>query len=68
MSGALSDIAKDEKAREEWKAAIMFFVKRIDKQTGWIKDREKWEIEVSDLVDVIDEEIFEELDLLWRKR
>lgn len=63
MSDALTDIAKGEEARKMWGAHIMFFVDRIYKQTRHLKDREDWEVAVDDLVEMITEQIYEELEL-----
>jgi hypothetical protein len=68
MSDALTDISKETKAKMEWKAAIMFFVNRIDKQTRIYVDREEWEENVDELIETITEEIYEELELKWVTR
>jgi hypothetical protein len=63
----MSDDGNPEETRlgRKWNAAILFVAKRINLQTKHIKNREEWEIETSEHVDIIGEQIFEALEQLW---
>ena len=64
MSDALTDISKETKAKMEWSVAIHFFADRIYKQLRHVKDREDWESDVTDYLEMILDEIAEELELM----
>jgi hypothetical protein len=55
---------KIERAKKEWTKHIVFFAKRIYDSTYIIKDREDWESEVSEYLEMISDEIVEELEIM----
>lgn len=64
MSDGISDHDKDQRAIQEWWNHISFFANSIHKQAKHIKDREAWEIKVSELVENVTEEIYDKLETL----
>lgn len=67
MSDALSDIAKRERNKREYDNAVQLLAKRIHNQTFFM-DRLKFEVEATDILEIINDDIIKEVETLRSKK